>query len=300
MTECSCNRVRRAPLICCFASIAVLASVAVPGFHGRGAAAASECLLEEETSASVVTSVIDGDTLVLEDGREVRLTGIQAPKLPLGRPNFETWPLAEEARDAVAGLALGKRAVLRFGGARMDRHKRVLAQVFIVREEGGFDWLQKEMLERGFARVYTFSDNRTCSEELLEAERTAREERRGIWADAFYDIQDAADVPVLLDRVGRFELVEGRVASAALVGGRLYLNFGDDYRTDFTVTVHKRDVKLFGTQEPWASLLTGGEAADVSALKGRRVRVRGWLDRYNGPEMEATHPEQIEFTGDAE
>lgn len=292
--------VRRLPLVHHFALIVFLVPLAVPGVHGRGAAAASECLLEEEKTTSIVANVIDGDTLVLEDGREVRLTGIQAPKLPLGRPNFEAWPLAGEARDAVADLALGKPALLRFGGARRDRHMRVLAQVFVAREDGGFGWLQKEILERGLARVYTFSDNRTCSEELLEAERTARGERRGIWGDAFYDIRDAADVPILLERVGRFELVEGTVASAALVRGRLYLNFGDDYREDFTVTVQERDVKLFGTEEPWASLLGGTEAEDVSAVAGKRVRVRGWLDRHNGPEMEATHPEQIEFIGGAE
>jgi micrococcal nuclease len=39
-----------------------------------------------------VVEVIDGDTVVLGDGREVRLVGIQAPKLPLGRAGFPTWP----------------------------------------------------------------------------------------------------------------------------------------------------------------------------------------------------------------
>ena len=291
--------VGRLPLVRHFALLIFLAALAAPGIHGGGVAFASECLLEEDEATSLVASVIDGDTLVLEDGREVRLTGIQAPKLPLGRPNFDAWPLADEVRDAVADLALGKLAMLRFGGARMDRHKRVLAQVFIARENGGFDWLQEEILGRGLARVYTFSDNRACSEELLEAERAARGKALGIWANDFYDIRDAADVPVLLERIGRFELVEGRVTSAALVRGRLYLNFGEDYREDFTVTVQERDVKLFGTEEPWASFLTGAEAADARALAGRRVRVRGWLDRYNGPEMEATHPEQIEFVGGA-
>ena len=42
-----------------------------------------------------VASIVDGDTLILDDGREIRLVGIQAPKLPLGRRNFKTWPLAQ-------------------------------------------------------------------------------------------------------------------------------------------------------------------------------------------------------------
>ena len=45
--------------------------------------------LEAGTTA-VVVEVIDGYTLLLDDGTEVRLVGIQAPKLPLGRPDFET------------------------------------------------------------------------------------------------------------------------------------------------------------------------------------------------------------------
>ena len=46
----------------------------------------------------IVASVTDGDTVVLDNGLVVRLIGTQAPKLPLGREDFETWPKAEEAR----------------------------------------------------------------------------------------------------------------------------------------------------------------------------------------------------------
>lgn len=261
---------------------------------------AAECALEEDESAARVIEIVDGDTLVLDDGREVRLTGIQAPKLPLGRPNFDTWPLAPEARAVLADRAMGNRAVLRYGGERMDRHGRVLAQVFISSGNGPQLWLQQEMLRRGLARVYTFDDNRACSDELLAAEREAREGERGIWANSFYDLRDAANVPELMELIGRFELVEGDVISAALVRDRLYLNFGDDYRQDFTVTVRERDVRLFKAVEPWASLLAEANGDGISALAGMRIRVRGWLDRYNGPEMEATHPEQIEFLRDAE
>src|SRR5262245_858154 len=70
--------------------------------HGRSAAAATADMRSspEELAPggeAEVSEIIDGDTLRLDDGREVRLVGTQAPKLPLGRPNFPTWPLAEEA-----------------------------------------------------------------------------------------------------------------------------------------------------------------------------------------------------------
>ena len=38
-----------------------------------------------------------------------------------------------------------------------------------------------------------------------------------------------------------------------------------------------------------------GEGIDIAAYAGKRVRVRGWVARYNGPMIEATHPEQIEI-----
>lgn len=242
----------------------------------------------------LVSGVIDGDTILLDDGREVRLTGIQAPKLPLGRSDFEAWPLSGEARKAIGAMVDGKRVTLRYGDARIDRHGRVLAQVFTAEKTGAI-WVQSEMLKSGLARVYTFRDNRACAKELLAAESEARAAKRGIWSNPFYDIRDGADVASLERHTGSFELVEGAVISAALVRGRIYVNFGEDYQQDFTVTVAAPDAKLFLRDERWMSLLAAENGGDVSALAGRRLRVRGWIGLHNGPEIAVTHPEQIEF-----
>ena len=52
-----------------------------------------------------IAAVVDGDTVELtaplDGAREIRLVGIQAPKLPLGRKNFPTWPLAPQAKTAL-------------------------------------------------------------------------------------------------------------------------------------------------------------------------------------------------------
>ena len=62
----------------------------------------------ESGGTGSVSSIVDGDTLVLDDGREIRLVGVQAPKLPLGRPNFKKWPLADESKALLETLATGK------------------------------------------------------------------------------------------------------------------------------------------------------------------------------------------------
>ncbi|MBF0248225.1 MAG: thermonuclease family protein [Alphaproteobacteria bacterium] len=224
-----------------------------------------------------VVEVVDGDTVALDDGRQVRLVGIQAPKLPLGRPGFRPWPLGEEAKAELEALALGRTVELRLAPTPQDRHGRVLAHVLEV--DGGA-WLQGRMLERGLARVYTFPDNRALGSEMLALERQARADRLGIWGLPHYAIRTPDNVR---HDVGGFQLVEGRVIDVARVKKTLYLNFGANWRTDFTIQVDARDEPRFRDA-----------GVDPMTLKGKRVRVRGWVKSKNGPLIELDHPERLE------
>ncbi len=248
------------------------------------AAAPATALMEDLTPGEQgrVAQVIDGDTVVLDTGLAVRLVGLQAPKLALGRRDFVEWPLAEQARAVLAGLVANRDVGLRYGGARRDRHGRALAHLF--RDDGL--WVQRAMLEAGMARVYSFADNRVAIDELLGAERAARAVGRGLWGHPHYRVRTAA---ALEDAIDSFHLVEGVVESASVVRGRIYVNFGADWRTDFTITVAPRDRRKF--EAAWAD----AGFASVAALAGLRVRVRGWIGRYNGPQIVADHPEQIEL-----
>ncbi len=239
--------------------------------------------------------VVDGDTLVLADGRQVRLVGIQAPKLPLGRAGFREWPLAREAKaalEALVGLSgvglpgVGlpgaglpgqpKRLRLAYGGRRTDRHGRLLAHLFDLTGR----WIQGGLLARGMARVYSFADNRARISDMLAIERRARAAKRGIWGHPHYRVIAHLEADRFLDS---FQLVEGTVVRGAQVRGRGYLNFGEDWRRDFTIFISRRARKRFERA-----------GLDPESYSGKRVRVRGWIKSYNGPMIEATHPEQIE------
>jgi micrococcal nuclease len=224
-----------------------------------------------------VVEVIDGDTVVLADGQQLRLVGIQAPKLPLGRPGFPTWPLAPEAREALAGLVLDREVAIGIGGRDRDRHGRVLAHLF--RAADGL-WVQGAMLEKGMARVYTFPDNRALAAELLERERAARAARRGVWALEAYAILSSEAAEGAIDR---FALVEGTVLEVGQARGSAYLNFGPDWKRDFTAVIRPEALRVFTM-----------EGIEPAAYEGRRIRVRGWVESWNGPMIEVTHPEQIE------
>ena len=227
-----------------------------------------------------VAVVIDGDTVRLEGIKaDVRLVGIQAPKLPLGRKGFKTWPLADTAKTALADIVKGHTLTLRLGTQAQDRNGRILAH--IVRDDGV--WVHEEMLRRGFARVYTFPDNRQLAAELFAAERAGRAQRAGIWADATYALR-APDPEALAKEAVTFQIIEGRVAGTAKVQGRIFLNFGADYRTDFTATIVPESVGMFAKS-----------GIDPLTLKDKVIRVRGYLRNYNGPTMDITHPEQIEI-----
>lgn len=236
--------------------------------------------LQQGGSATVI-KVVDGDTVILgsriEGSSRLRLVGIQAPKLPLGRKDFKKWPFADEAKSVLEKMILGKRVTLKFGGRQLDRHGRLLAHLYT--EDG--DWVQGALLAAGMARVYSFSDNRALIPDMLTLERQARKNRYGIWADPFYAVRAVNRVDYLS---GTFQLVEGVVYDAQTVRGKTYLNFTADWRSDFTISIDKRAAKIFA-------------AAGVFplAMKGRMVRVRGWLKKRNGPMIEASHPEQIEI-----
>lgn len=229
----------------------------------------------------VVSEVVDGDTVVLKSGRQVRLVGIQAPKLPLGRQGFEPWPMGDAAKAILSKLVLHKGVQLFYGKTREDRHGRTLAHVLVHSNAGTSLWAEKILLERGFARVYSFADNRLCAEEMLRFERSARAVRAGIWSQNFYAIRPHHQTGRYL---GSFQLVEGRVLDVAEVRTGVYLNFEENWREDFTIFIAKRDLRRFG-----------GKDHELGLLEGQRIRVRGWLKLRNGPMIDVTHPEQIEI-----
>jgi endonuclease YncB( thermonuclease family) len=247
--------------------------------HGSVSAEPNCELSEPETGT--VAAVVDGETLELADGRTVRLIGAKAPAPPLGWRGDDPWPFVEETREALAKLATGARVELRYGGSRSDRYGHALAQVFVVEGESRV-WVQEALVRSGLARVYSFADNRACAGELLASEAEARTKRLGLWRSSAYRIQDAADAERLGRLIHSYQLVEGTVVAVGEGRERLYLNFAEDWKRDFTVSVERKDLRAFADA-----------GIDLKSLAGTRVRARGWLAWRNGPMIEATHPEQI-------
>lgn len=231
----------------------------------------------------IVTEIVDGDTFFMRGGLKVRVSAMQAPKLPLGRKGFEAWPLGEEAKEALADRVLGKKIELRYGGERRDRYGRALAQVFVIANDGSPVWVQEDMIRAGMARVYTWPDTDQDTARLYAAEGEAREAARGIWGHDYYNIRNTYPDALAQD-LDTFQLVEGIITSAADVRGRIYLNFGANYRTDFTISVEKRHRARFENA-----------GIDLLGLEGAKVRVRGWIELQNGPAISLDDPDRLEI-----
>ena len=238
---------------------------------GAGTAAAPEAL--QPAGVVRVAEVMNGATVRLATGDTARLAGVDAPRAA-GRNN-EPWPHAESSRRALAALVLGRRVRLFHAGRRTDRYGRLLAHLFV-----GPRWVQGELVSAGHLRVRSYTGNRLRIAELLARENTARRAGLGLWAHRRYAVR----TPEAVRRdLHSWQIVEGTVKAVAAFRDVTYLNFGDNWRTDFTVQIGARARRLFRRA-----------GIDLMALKSRKIRVRGWVRSRNGPLIVATHPEQIE------
>lgn len=124
---------------------------------------------------ATVQQVIDGDTVVLDDGRKVRYVGIDTPEL--GKIDHPPEFLAEAARGENSRLTLHQPVRLEFDAERYDQYGRTLAYVFLA--DGRL--VNAELVRAGLARVYIIPPNVKYQQLLVEEQRQALAARRGLW-----------------------------------------------------------------------------------------------------------------------
>jgi endonuclease YncB( thermonuclease family) len=237
-----------------------------------GPADAAGCAFEPQGDGRVAT-VIDTRSFRLQDGREVRLAGIEP--VPADTP-------AANRPPALAAILTDREVRLRGDDDTPDRYGRQPAFVFLVPSE---TLVQAELLARGEALVAATVTDKECAGVLMAAEAAARQARRGIWSSpaAIKSTESPGDI---LTGIGRFTVVEGKVLSVRQAGATTYLNFGRNWTRDFAVTISRRVLPVF-------------EVAGIvpKSLENRRIRVRGFVEARGGPRIEVLRAEQIELLG---
>ncbi|HEY0302649.1 MAG TPA: hypothetical protein VGC36_14985, partial [Rhizomicrobium sp.] len=125
--------------------------VAVAAFGIGGQAQSGPCGLTPAGEAAVA-AVRDGRTLLLADGREVRLAGIE---------------IGDGGPDALRTLAGGLTLRLETSGPLSDRYGRLVA--FAYRPGSGAS-VQENLLAQGEALVSARIGEKACAEALFAAE----------------------------------------------------------------------------------------------------------------------------------
>ncbi|MCP4935860.1 MAG: thermonuclease family protein [bacterium] len=269
-------------LKCKLLLIALLMPAFVSTVPALGPQTTPLCKAKHQRTA-LVTKVFKDGILQLQSGELVRLMGVMPVKQfdqPTSSVAKKLNAIGVQAVELLQREVVGKRVELHQSGRVHDRYDRLLAHVYS--HDG--KWIQGLLLQAGLARSFSYRNNRICMPQMLALEKTARHQRIGLWRYQTFQPQPAARQKQLLRRRYRFSLVEGRVRKIAVVKRWMFLNFGNDWRSDFTIAIKKKYKR---------SIERDGLA--LEKLTGKRVRVRGWIELWNGPVIKVTHKEQIEL-----
>lgn len=238
---------------------------------GTPALAVPACPADRSDAKALVAHVYDGDTLLLRNGRQLRLIGIDTPEL--GHDGAPDQPYAADARDALRQrLPDQARITLRYDVERQDMHGRTLAHGFFA--DGGS--ISAWLLDQGLATLLILPPDTWNADCYAAAERRAREARRGIWASPDYQPAASASLPV---STRGYRVVKSRVLGLHEAKEVLWLRL----EGRFSVRIDKDNLPAFA-------------AVPLRELLRREVVVRGRVYPVGGElHLKLHHPANLEW-----
>lgn len=236
----------------------------------------SACQAADYSNIKVI-NVIDGDTVRLSNGKSLRYIGIDTPEVHIrknGKFVYAPQEFANQAMEFNRRLVEGKQIRIEFDVVKKDKYGRLLGYCFV---DGKF--VNAELIKEGFALLYTFPPNVKYVDTFKVYQAQARKKLKGLWQTHEVINSDRA-----YKYIGKVRSVQGRVLSTYQSKKCVYLNFGTNYKTDFTVVIFSNVIKYFKDKN----------IDPVSFYKGKTIRVCGKIKEYNGPEIIINMPQEIE------
>ncbi|MEM5835278.1 MAG: thermonuclease family protein [Candidatus Aenigmatarchaeota archaeon] len=250
-----------------------------------------ENITKEVLGNKLVTKVIDGDTIIIEGGYTIRLLAIDADEIG--------YPCYEEAKKRLEELVLNKYVFLEAGSKDKDEYNRYLRFLFINGEN-----INIKLVKEGFAIARFQDENEKYREEIINAEKEAREKRVGCkWGEkktisTSSTIVDAIkSTSQILNKsdeilacnaknyIGENKTVVGKIVSSfRSKTNTIFLNFEKAYPNQcFTAVIFSSDLSKFPEMPE-------------KYYYGKIVRVKGKITEYQGkPEIILKDPKQIEI-----
>lgn len=127
-------------------------------------------IIKLKSPVLTVTSVTDGDTIKLSDGRRIRYIGINSPELETNEC------FAREAQTLNQNLVLNKKVKIETDINEIDLYGRTLAYVFV---DGLF--VNQELLAQGAGKFYFDALNTRYSSLLEKAAEEGHDRILGLW-----------------------------------------------------------------------------------------------------------------------
>ncbi len=150
------------------------------GFPEEGPISESTSSAQLEGEKEVVAKVVDGDTIELQSGKTVRFIGIDTPETV--DPRRTVGCFGKEASNATKKLLSGKQVILQKDVSETDKYKRLLRYVYLPLEDGQNLFVNDYLVREGYAKAYTYPPDVKFNEQFKEAERFARENKKGLWS----------------------------------------------------------------------------------------------------------------------
>ena len=230
---------------------------------------------ERDTPAAetgVIVHVYDGDTFRISFGqreRRLRLLGVDSPEI--GDPSEELDLWARLARRFSIYYLLKEQVRLTYEKEREDRYGRLLAYVWIRK-----NILFNELIIRyGLARYFeTSSLSPAMKERLEQAQRKARQEKKGMWQTVWPEPIESNQASEYLGELKTVNFICGEVRVAR--GYTLIY----DQKKQFQVYISRERRPLFSELEKI-------RAGDV-------IAVFGLIENFRGrPQMILFYPRQL-------
>lgn len=234
----------------------------------------------------LVTKVLDGDTVIIEGGYSVRLLGIDADE--------RGYPCYGPAKQRLEELVLNKEVYLEADKENQDQYNRYLRYLILEKEN-----MNLRMVKEGFAIARFSPENEKYREEIITAEKEARENKVGcksgaeqvptqpikqdiIWSKLIGDAIGACNAG---NYYGVEKIIEGKIIDGfKSKTNTVFLNFEKAYPNQcFTAVIFSSDLINF-PEDP------------QNYYQGKLVRVKGKIKEYNGkPEIVLKDSSQIEI-----
>ncbi|MDH5300265.1 MAG: thermonuclease family protein [Gammaproteobacteria bacterium] len=228
---------------------------------------ASLCPADQPFDQTVTVSrVIDGDTVLLSDGRKLRFAAINAPELT--QRNRQEEPGALQAKQALQHwLADNPQLQLRLDESTRDPYQRLLAHPFLADGQN----LQALMLQQGLAAHIVDPNSLWAHRCYAALEKHAQQQQLGMWASPRF-------AAIATDRLGShdhgFYRISGKVEKVWSSNRTTWLQLSDRV----SLRIEDEDLKYF-------------KNFSLEALRSHEIEAKGWLFPYrNGLNLRIKHP----------